>query len=106
MKCHSKRSTSRLASAREPLEDRISDIVAATRVHAQAIEAREQRIAERTASRRAEELERAQSSKRLTFLTEHADRLVEAEKLDRLLTHLRQTDDGFVAEVARNLALD
>ncbi|MPZ34886.1 MAG: hypothetical protein GEV13_28540 [Rhodospirillales bacterium] len=88
----------------EPLEERISDIVAATRVHAQAIEAREQRIAERTSSRRAEELERAQFSKRLAFLTEHTDRLVEAEKLDRLLTHLRQTDDASLPRLPAILA--
>jgi hypothetical protein len=76
------------------LEDQVTDIVAAARLHAQAIEARDQRIADRNASCRAEGLERTQFSKRLTFMTEHADRLVEADKAQRLVEHLRATDDG------------
>jgi hypothetical protein len=81
-------------TATERLEDRAADIVADTRLHAQAIEAHERRIADRNASRRAEELDRLQFSKRLTFVTEHADRLVEADRVQRLADHLRATDDG------------
>ena len=80
--------------ATERLEDRVTDIVADARLHAQAIEAHERRIADRNASRRAEEVDRLQFSKRLTFMTEHADRLVEADKAQRLAEHLRATDDG------------
>jgi hypothetical protein len=80
--------------ATERLEDRVTDIVADARLHAQAIEAHERRIADRNASRRAEEVDRLPFSKRLTFLTEHADRLVEADKVHRLAEHLRATDDG------------
>jgi hypothetical protein len=80
--------------AAEPLDEQVTDIVAAARLHAQAIEAHERRIADRNASRRAEELDRLQFSKRLTFVTEHADRLVEADKVQRLADHLRATDDG------------
>lgn len=80
--------------AAEPLDDRVTDIVAAARLHAHAIETRKQRIADRNASRRAEELERSQFSKRPMFLTEHVDRLVEADRMQRLAEHLRATDDG------------
>ncbi len=80
--------------ATEPLEDRAPDIMAAARIHAEAIGRRDQAIADRTASRRTEELERSLFGKRLTFLMESADRLVEADKVQRLADHLRSTDDG------------
>jgi hypothetical protein len=80
--------------ASEQLEDRVADMVGSARLQAQAIEARDRRIADRTAARRAEGLEQAHFSKRLTFITEHADRLVEADKVQRLVEHLRATDDG------------
>lgn len=81
------------------LEDKVADIVGSTRLHAQAIEGRDQRIAIRNAERRSEEVDRAQFSKRLAFLTEHADRLVEADRMQRLAEHLRTTDDGSSARL-------
>jgi hypothetical protein len=68
-------------------------------LHAPAIEARDQRIADRNVSRRAEEVERSQFSKHLAFLTEDADRLDEAAKLLRLTERLRATDDGSSARL-------
>jgi hypothetical protein len=77
-----------------PVESRIADIVAEARVHAEVLRNRRERREEGAEVRRADESERMQRRKRITFLMERADDLDQAVKVSRLIEHIRNTDNG------------
>ena len=62
--------------------------------HAKALGERRKRRQEGLEVRRADEFERMQRRNRITFLMERADDLDQADKVSRLLEHIRNTDDG------------
>jgi len=82
------------------VESRVDEVAAAAVKHAQAITARRQQIEAGTAGRRETEQQLRQrdreadlQSRRAAFLKERAGMLEEAERLDRFLRHVRQTND-------------
>jgi hypothetical protein len=86
--------------ASHPVESRLDEVAAAAVSHAQAITVRHQRIEARTAERRDAEQQIQQrdketdlQSRRVAFFKERAGILEEAERLDRFLQHIRQTND-------------
>jgi hypothetical protein len=87
-------------SALQRVESRVDDVAAAAVVHAQAITARRQRIEARTAERRETEQQLRQrdtetdlQSRRIAFVKRYAAMLEEAERFDRVVRHIRETND-------------
>jgi hypothetical protein len=87
-------------SVSHPVESRIDEVAAAAVAHAEAITARRQQIEARTAERRETEQRLQQrdtetdlQSRRVAFFKERAAMLAEAERLDRVLQHIRETND-------------
>ena len=83
-----------------PVESRVDEVAAAAVAHAQALKTIRERIEQRTAGRRETEQQIRQrdteadlQSRRAAFLKERAGMLEEAERLDRFLRHVRQTND-------------
>jgi hypothetical protein len=88
-------------TASHRVESRVEDVATAAMAHAQATTARRERIEARTAERREAEQQiqqRDQESRRVAFFKERADMLDEAQKMERFLQHVRQTDDGYQSE--------
>ena len=86
-----------------PVESRIADLVTEARVHAKAIRDRHERREESIDVRRTDNLDRMQRRKRITFLMERADDLDQADKVSRLIEHMRNTDDGSSPRLAEIL---
>jgi hypothetical protein len=86
--------------ASHPVEGRVDEVAAAAVSHAQAITVRHQRIEARTAERRETEQQLQQrdtetdlQSRRIAFIKRYAAMLEEAERFDRVLRHIRETND-------------
>jgi hypothetical protein len=86
-----------------PVESRIADIIPEARVHAKAIGERRERREEGVEVRRADEFERMQRRKRVTFMMERADDLDQATKVSRLIEHMRNTGDTSSARLTEIL---
>jgi hypothetical protein len=83
-----------------PVESRVDEVAAAAVAHARALKSIRERIEQRTAGSRETEQQLRQrdteadlQSRRAAFLKERAGMLEEAERLDRFLRHVRQTND-------------
>ena len=86
--------------ASHPVEGRVDEVAAAAVSHAQAITVRHQRIEARTAERRETEQQLRQrdtetdlQSRRIAFIKRYAAMLEEAERFDRVVRHIRETND-------------
>jgi hypothetical protein len=86
--------------ASHPVESRVDEVAAAAIAHAEAITVRRQEIEARTAERREAEqqlherdTEVDQHRRRVAFFKERAAMFEDADRLDRFLQHIRETND-------------
>jgi hypothetical protein len=81
-------------TASHPVESQVDEVAIAAVGHAKAINARREKIEQRTAGRRETEVQHRLEEKRIALLDEYADRLEKVDKRQRLLQYLRRTSDG------------